>query len=151
MELAGERRFDVALCDVQLPGLDGIELLDRLVKASPETAVFLITAYATVENAVEAFHRGAQDYLMKPILLDEVSGKIRRLLKLRELTRENRWLRRELNRAEEQEAVVGHSPAAKPWDSRMQPCEAGCPGRAPRCIATPDQVMRCMKNMGALP
>src|SRR5262249_1049757 len=67
--LAEDRRFDVALCDVQLPGIDGIELLGRLRTTSPETFVILITAYATVENAVEAFHRGAQDYLIKPILL----------------------------------------------------------------------------------
>src|SRR5262249_15576622 len=69
--LATERRFDVALCDVQLPGIDGIELLKRLVKINPGTFVLLITAYATVESAVEAFQRGAHDYLMKPILLEE--------------------------------------------------------------------------------
>ena len=49
----------MALCDVQLPGIDGLELLERLLKISPETFVLLITAYATVENAVEAFQRGA--------------------------------------------------------------------------------------------
>src|SRR4051794_19199386 len=76
---ARERRYDVALCDVQLPGLDGLQVLDRLRQVSPETCVVLITAYATVENAVEAFQRGASDYLMKPILLDEVLAKIRRL------------------------------------------------------------------------
>ena len=65
---------------MQLPGIDGLELLERLLKISPETFVLLITAYATVENAVEAFQRGAHDYLMKPILLDEVLAKIRRLL-----------------------------------------------------------------------
>ena len=60
--------------------------------------MLLITAYATVENAVEAFQRGAHDYLMKPILLDEVLAKIRRLLAHRDLYLENQWLRRELNR-----------------------------------------------------
>ena len=88
----------MALCDVQLPGMDGLELLERLQRISPETFVLLITAYATVENAVEAFQRGAHDYLMKPILLDEVLGKIRRLLAHRALHLENQWLRRELNR-----------------------------------------------------
>src|SRR6516164_5261358 len=57
LALAGERAFDIALCDVQLPGMDGIELLERLLKISPQTSVFLITAYATVENAVDAFQR----------------------------------------------------------------------------------------------
>src|SRR5205823_10783181 len=108
---AQDTRFDLALCDVQLPGIDGLELLDRLLKISPETFVILITANGTVENAVAAFQRGAHDYLMKPILLDEVLAKIRRLLAYRELHRENQWLRRELHRAEASDMVVGHSPA----------------------------------------
>jgi DNA-binding NtrC family response regulator len=108
---AGQRYFDIVLCDVNLPGIDGIEVLHKILNVSPETFVLLITAYGTVESAVEAFQRGAQDYLMKPILLDEVLGKIRRLLKLRELNRENQWLRRALHQQEPADAVVGHSPA----------------------------------------
>jgi DNA-binding NtrC family response regulator len=108
---AAEQRFDVVLCDVQMPGLDGLELLERVRRVSPETFVLLITAYATVENAVEAFQRGAHDYLMKPILLDEVLVKIRRLLSHRALFLENQWLRRELNRAEAPGELVGGGPA----------------------------------------
>src|SRR5438552_11225931 len=108
---AERRPYDVVLCDVQLPGIDGIEVLERLLKVSPETFVLLITAYGTVESAVEAFQRGAHDYLMKPILLDEVLGKIRRLLKLRDLNRENQWLRRALHQQQLSDAVIGNSPA----------------------------------------
>src|SRR5262245_53089538 len=111
LAFAAERRFDVALCDVQLPGIDGLELLERLLRVSPQTFVLLITAYATVENAVEAFQRGAHDYLMKPILLDEVLNKIRRLLAYRDLFLENQWLRRELNRAHEPGQIVGRGAA----------------------------------------
>jgi DNA-binding NtrC family response regulator len=103
----------VVLCDVQLPGMDGLELLDRLHRVSPETFVMLITAYATVENAVEAFQRGAHDYLMKPILLDEVLAKVRRLLAHHALYLENRWLRRELNRTESADPIIG-GPALGP-------------------------------------
>ena len=110
---ARDTNFAVAICDVQLPGMDGLALLDRLLKISPETFVLLITAYGTVENAVVAFQRGAHDYLMKPILLDEVLAKIRRLLAFRDLHLENQWLRRELHRAEGGDMVVGHSPAMK--------------------------------------
>ncbi|HXG08154.1 MAG TPA: sigma-54 dependent transcriptional regulator [Gemmataceae bacterium] len=113
LALAAERPFDVALCDVQLPGIDGIELLERLLQISPTTSVLLITAYATVESAVQAFQKGAHDYLMKPLLLDEVLNKIRRLLAYRELFRENQWLRRELNRAAEDDRIVGRSPAMR--------------------------------------
>ena len=110
---AAERRHDVVLCDVQLPDVDGLELLDRLLKISPDSSVLLITAYATVENAIQAFQRGAHDYLMKPLLLDEVAGKVRRLLAQRALALENQWLRRELNRAHEDERLVGNSPAMR--------------------------------------
>jgi DNA-binding NtrC family response regulator len=110
---AGRHPYDVALCDVQLPGIDGIEVLERLLKVSPETFVLLITAYGTVESAVEAFQRGAHDYLMKPILLDEVAGKVRRLLAYRRLALENQWLRRELSREHEGERIVGPSAAMK--------------------------------------
>lgn len=108
---AAARFFDIVLCDVSLPGIDGIEALQRILAVNPETFVLLITAYGTVESAVEAFQRGAQDYLMKPILLDEVLGKIRRLLKLRDLNLENQWLRRELHHKEQPDAVVGRSPS----------------------------------------
>jgi DNA-binding NtrC family response regulator len=111
LELIAERRFDVALCDVQLPGIDGLEMLEQLLKISPQTFVLLITAYATVENAVDAFQRGAHDYLMKPILLDEVLSKLRRLLAYRDLCQENQCLRRELNRQYDFDRIVGRGPA----------------------------------------
>jgi DNA-binding NtrC family response regulator len=111
VSLAAERLFDVALCDVQLPGIDGLELLERLRKISPQTFVLLITAYATVESAIQAFQRGASDYLMKPIVLDEVRNKIQRLLDYQDLFQENQWLRRELNREYDFEHMVGRSPA----------------------------------------
>lgn len=113
LKRAEQRHFDAALCDVQLPGLDGIEVLDRLRKLDPELFVLLITAYGTVESAVEAFQRGACDYLMKPILLDEVGSKLRRLLATRDLVRENQWLRRELGRQHDPDAIVGTSLAMK--------------------------------------
>ena len=81
-------------------------------RISPETFVLLITAYATVENAVEAFQRGAHDYLMKPILLDEVLGKIRRLLAYRDaVPREPVAAPRAEPRPPDREQIVGNSPA----------------------------------------
>jgi DNA-binding NtrC family response regulator len=113
VERAGETSFEVILCDVQLPDVEGLELLDRLLRIGPSSSVLLITAYATVENAIQAFQRGAHDYLMKPLLLDEVLLKVRRLLAQRDLALENRWLRRELNREHEGQRIVGRSRAMR--------------------------------------
>ena len=113
LELAAEQFFEVVLCDVQLPGLDGIETLERLLQVTPQSFVLLVTAYATVENAIEAFQRGAHDYLMKPIVLDEVSAKLRRILEYRSVLQENLWLRRELHREYDFDHIVGRSPAMK--------------------------------------
>ena len=114
LQMLARHKFDAILCDVNLPGIDGLEVLERVSQASPETFVLLITAYATVESAIDAFHKGAHDYLMKPIILKEVQRKLVRLLEQRELFRENQWLRRELNRELEAGAmVIGRTPAMK--------------------------------------
>ncbi|MCA9048353.1 MAG: response regulator, partial [Planctomycetaceae bacterium] len=67
LKLARERDFDVGICDVQLPDGDGVQLLRRFHRINPAMFVLIISAYATVENAVEAFTAGAFDYLVKPV------------------------------------------------------------------------------------
>ncbi len=100
---------DIVLCDVQLPGGDGLDLLDRILDRRPETLVMIITAYATVEDAVTAFKRGAQDYLMKPVIFDELLTKLQRLLEFRQLSRENQALRRHLHGEFDPTTLVGDS------------------------------------------
>ncbi len=104
---------DVVLCDVQLPGGDGLAVLNRTLRIRPETMFIMITAYATVENAVAAFRRGAQDYLMKPVLFDDLLAKIDRLIGYRRLLLENQALRRQLHGQGDIEALVGESPPMK--------------------------------------
>ena len=110
--LASIEKFepDLALCDVQLPGLDGIELLEKLLKVRPELLVLIITAYATVESAVAAFRKGAHDYLMKPVIFDELLTKLDRLMRFHHLTLENRALRKQLHAPAGLETLVGESP-----------------------------------------
>ncbi len=110
LSLAESFEPDLALCDVQLPGLDGLDLLDRLLRVRPDTLVLMITAYATVENAVAAFRRGAHDYLMKPVIFEELLTKLDRLMGFRRLLLENQALRRELHAPVDLETLVGDSP-----------------------------------------
>src|SRR5271166_957298 len=102
---------DVVLCDVQLPGADGLTLLHRWLQVRPETLFIMITAYATVENVVAAFQRGAHDYLLKPVMFEELLAKIDRLMKYRRLLLENQALRRQFHTREDLETLVGRSPA----------------------------------------
>ena len=102
---------EVALCDIQLPGADGLELLERMLRIRPDTLVLMITAYATVETAVHAFRRGAQDYLMKPVLFDELLAKIDRLMEFRDLVRENQALRRQLHMEISPDSLIGRGAA----------------------------------------
>ena len=113
--LALAERFepDLALCDVQLPGRDGLELLDRLLQVRPETLVMMITAFATVENAVSAFQRGAHDYLIKPVIFDELLAKIERLIGYRRLLLENQALRRQLHARADLDSMIGRGQAIR--------------------------------------
>lgn len=111
LQLANKTAFDLVLTDIQMPGMDGVEVLERIQQRNPETFVILVTAYGTVETAVEAFKRGAQDYLLKPLRFDEVVAKVRQLLQYRQWKLENQWLRREVHRESTLEMVVGQSAA----------------------------------------
>ena len=111
LRLAGQQDFDVAICDVQLPDGDGINVLRRLQQINLETFVLVITAYATVENAVEAFKAGAFDYLVKPVLFEDLAHKLDRVFQFRTLFYDNQALRRELARRDDLEQIVGSSRA----------------------------------------
>ena len=108
-EIVREQDFHVAICDVQLPDGDGIALLRNLHKINPSTFVLIITAYATVENAVEAFKAGAFDYLVKPVLFEDLNHKLRRVFQYRQLYLENQQSRRELAQPRNFNEIVGSS------------------------------------------
>lgn len=109
LQIAEKEALDVAICDVQLPDGDGIDLLRRLQQRNLETFVLVITAYATVENTVEAFKAGAFDYLVKPVIFEDLLNKLNRLFQFRELFLENQVLRRELDRHTDFDQIVGSS------------------------------------------
>lgn len=106
LEAAAEKEYTVALIDVRLPGKDGISLTGELLARWPDTAVVLMTAYATVESVIDAMHEGAQDYLLKPVLMKEVARKLARAAEVRRLTRENGRLRHRLQVMEQREIIA---------------------------------------------
>jgi len=109
LDVAGRHHCDVCVCDVQLPDGDGISLLRQLKQHDSHIAVLIITAYATVENAVEAFQAGAFDYLVKPVLFEDLHNKLRRLFEYRNLNAENLSLRSELARQGHFDEIIGTS------------------------------------------
>ena len=95
-ELARAQRFDVVLCDVRMPRCDGLELLPDLLRLQPEATILMMSAFAEVDQALDAVRRGAYDFLSKPFQADELLLTIRKAEEREQLRRENRRLRREL-------------------------------------------------------
>ena len=91
-----KRSYDVVITDVRLPGADGLQVLQAAKQARPDTEVIMMTAYATVEHAVEAMRLGADDYIQKPFLNEHVVDRLQRIGKFRALLSENQRLKEQL-------------------------------------------------------
>jgi len=102
---------DVVLTDLRMPGLDGLDLLSRLLGRESKPIVILLTAFGSVETAVEAMKRGAYDFLAKPVNLDRLDLLLRRALAERRLGDENRRLKAQLDSKYGFENIIGTSPA----------------------------------------
>ncbi len=105
--------YAVAILDIQMPGSDGISVLREVAAIRPQTRVIMVTAYGTVEMAVEAIKLGACDYVMKPVNFDEMLTKIRQHLRYVELERENLKLREELNGRFDISQIIGETRVMK--------------------------------------
>ena len=111
LEIGRQECFDVIISDMRLgPDLNGLDVLRSYKTIQPESEVILITAFGSMESAIEAVKAGAFDYLSKPFKIDEVLLQVKRALENRSLIRENRSLKRQLGSQVQLSSLVGRSP-----------------------------------------
>jgi DNA-binding NtrC family response regulator len=103
--------FDVAILDLRMPGLTGIEVLDQLKQLAPDTEAIVMTGHASMETAIEAMRLGAFDYITKPCRLSEIEAVLAKVAEKRDLKHQNLALRSRVQAAEGPSILVGNSPA----------------------------------------
>jgi DNA-binding NtrC family response regulator len=111
LALLDAQSVDVVLCDLRMPGIDGLELLPQLVRRLPGVPVLLMSAYGSADLAVEAMRRGAYDYLAKPFQPSEVLLTLRKAKEREKLRRANQILQRDVERAAGERPIVAASAA----------------------------------------
>lgn len=112
-EIIESDKFDIAIIDLKLPGVDGLTLLKHIKSKSPQTGVIIITAFAEVKTAVQAIKDGAFDYIAKPFTNEELFLVIERFSKFRSLEKEVRYLTELVKKKEGFEEIICSSPAMK--------------------------------------
>ncbi len=106
--------YDMAILDIKMPGLSGLDLLDQIRELKKELLVVIMTAEASMKNAVEAMKRGAYDYITKPFDLDVIDAIIEKIDKAREMTSQVSLLKEELkDRYQLEKTIIGNSPAMR--------------------------------------
>ncbi|MBD3237459.1 MAG: response regulator [Candidatus Eisenbacteria bacterium] len=113
LELLEKERWDILLADIKMPRISGLELLAKVKELHPEVQVVMMTAYASVESAVEAMKKGAYDYLVKPFEPEELRILVQRITEKTSLVREVTQLRARLEDAFGFEEIIGDCPAMK--------------------------------------
>jgi DNA-binding NtrC family response regulator len=109
LERARQESFDVALLDLRMPGMPGMEVLKRLKQESPNTAVIILTGYASIDSAVEAIKLGAYDYLPKPFTPEGLTALVLRAANASRRALENACIGQELERKMLSQALIGRS------------------------------------------
>ncbi len=105
--------YDIILLDIKMPGMDGITLQKKIKEIDPQAEIIIMTAYASVETAVEALKMGAFDYVTKPFDPDDLSQLVRNALKQKDLTEENIQLKEKISELAGVDEIVGDSPEMK--------------------------------------
>jgi DNA-binding NtrC family response regulator len=105
--------YDIILTDIRMPGLDGISFLKKIKDRNPNQTVIVMTAFGTVETAIEAMKLGAFDYLQKPFSTEELILKLDRLMNYRDIVEENQALRKQLGHDRTETKLIGKSAAIR--------------------------------------
>ena len=111
MAIMADQSFDLIISDIIMPGLSGVDLLRKAHVLQPQTLFVLITAFATVETAVEALRDGASDYIVKPFKFDDLRLRVRRLLEHQAASQESARFRRAVESAAPDGSLLGESAA----------------------------------------
>jgi two-component system, NtrC family, response regulator AtoC len=104
-----ESEPDIVISDIRMPEMDGMQLLEILCKNYSHIPVMMVTAHGTIETAVEAMKMGAKDYILKPLSLDEILIKVENIAQMRNLVRENEYLRKKLESRFDFKNIIGKS------------------------------------------
>ena len=104
-----DNSYDVVITDLKLPEVDGLQILKACRQFSPGTKVLMITAYASVETAVEAMKQGAYDYITKPFSMDELILTVRRLIEIKDIEDENVYLKEKIEEKYDFSGIIGRS------------------------------------------
>lgn len=113
LELFSTERIDLMLADLKMPGMDGLQLMEKVKEISPDTLTVILTAYGTIETAVQAMKQGAYDFITKPINLDEVDILVRRALSTKRMEQENISLHRRLEKRYGFENIIANTTQMK--------------------------------------
>jgi DNA-binding NtrC family response regulator len=112
LEILNTNTFDLILCDIKMPGMDGIELLSKIQESKPEIPVIMISGHGNVETAVDALKKGAYDFIEKPIDLNRLLVTVRNALDRADLVAETKTLRKKLPQSKGS-PIIGESPEIK--------------------------------------
>ncbi|HXI26214.1 MAG TPA: sigma-54 dependent transcriptional regulator [Pyrinomonadaceae bacterium] len=113
LEKLANNSWDIFLLDIRMPGIDGLELQRKLKEAQPNATVIVMTAYASVESAVEAMKQGAYDYIIKPFNPDDLEQTIQKAVERKHLVSENQQLRTKIDELNLLHEIVGTSAATR--------------------------------------
>ena len=108
LELLQSKEFDVVLCDIKMPGMDGIEVLQKIEEIKPDTPVIMISGHGNIDTAVESIKKGAFDFIEKPLDLNRLLITLRNAMDKSSLLTETKVLRKKVNKRYD---IVGNSPS----------------------------------------